>query len=132
MLGDMSESRRRRILVVDDDPDTLLVIGETLSARGFELLEARDGQVALAVAEAAPGPIDLLVTDLVMPYVGGFGLAKRLRETRPDLRVLYVTGYGPGSSARAGEPNGDFLQKPFTLEELCERVDRALLRGVAA
>jgi two-component system, cell cycle sensor histidine kinase and response regulator CckA len=97
-------------------------------AHGFTVLEATDGQAALALAEGHPGEIHLLLTDVVMPKLGGAELARRLRETRPGIRVLFMTGYSTEAVATHGvlAPDSSLLQKPFTVEELMSRVREAL------
>lgn len=99
-----------------------------LLAHGFAVLEAADGQEALDLAARHRGPIDLLLTDVVMPMVGGAELARRLREARPGLRVLFMTGYSSEAVATHGvlAPDSSLLQKPFTAEELMRRVRDAL------
>jgi CheY-like chemotaxis protein len=100
-----------------------------LARRGYTVLEAGDGLEALGVAQRHAGAVDLLLTDVRMPGMDGRELARRLRLTRPETRVLLMTGYmdpdGPGPTP---EPAGAAtLHKPFTLEALAERV-----RGVLA
>ncbi len=98
-----------------------------LASQGFEILEAADGASALQIAEADRGQIDLLVTDVVMPSLRGPALAAQLRLSRPELLVLYMSGYGPSSLGEGGATERDvFLQKPFTPTTLRESVQRAL------
>ena len=99
-----------------------------LVAHGFTVLEAVDGEEALAVAAAHPGRIDLLLTDVVMPGIGGAELARRLREDRPEVRILFMTGYSVEAVASHGvlAPGSTLLQKPFTVDELVGRVREAL------
>ncbi len=94
------------------------------------MLEALDGHEALRICQEHPNPIHLLVTDMVMPRMSGWELAKRLASLRPDTRVLYVSGYTdeavvPQSVLEAG---GAFLRKPFTPDELARKV-RAVLEA---
>ncbi len=95
------------------------------------VLEADGGEDAIAVSAAFLGPIDLLLTDVRMPSLGGFELAARLRARRPGLRVLYVSGYtGEGLATR---PDGaPLLAKPFRTRELSEAVRHALAEPRAA
>ena len=99
-----------------------------LQRAGFTVLAAADGQAALELAARHAGPLDVLVTDVVMPRLGGPDLAVRLRAGHPDLRVLFISGYtdDAGDLREAAGPTGDFLQKPFGAEALVTRV-RALL-----
>ncbi len=115
------------ILLVDDDDETRLTVLEVLEAAGHTVLEARDGNEALMVIDWYDGPIDLVITDVVMPYVDGNELARRLQRLRHGTRVLYISGHFGQAPAEPG-PAGvsHVLYKPFTPEEL-ERTVRALL-----
>jgi hypothetical protein len=114
-----------RLLVVEDDPLVRMTIQACLAPLGYRLTMAVDGAEALGVE---PGSIDLLVTDVVMPGLSGGSLAGRLREARPELPVLFVSGYEAGLLFPGGLPAGrsTFLQKPFTTEALARAV-RSLL-----
>jgi PAS domain S-box-containing protein len=118
-----------RLLVAEDDPAVRTMIVRVLRGAGYEVLEAEDGEAASEVAARTPG-LDLLVTDLVMPRLGGIELARRLHETRPELRVLYLSGYAEnGALRRAGLRLGtSLLAKPFSPADLLERV-REMLDG---
>ncbi len=107
-------------LVVDDDAATRNLARLVLLTEGFDVLEAPGGAEALRVAAAHPGPIRLLVTDLHMPGMDGRELAQRFRALRPDLRVLTLSG-DPGA-----EVDGPFLAKPFSLNDLAQKVREAL------
>jgi len=80
------------------------------------------------MAAAAPGQIDLLVTDVMLPGASGRELAERIRETRPELKVLYISGYTDDDAVRTGAipPGSRFLQKPFTHDALVRHVREAL------
>jgi len=114
-----------RLLVVEDDPLVRMTIHACLAPLGYRLAVATDGAEALGMDMDG---IDLLVTDVVMPGLSGGSLAARLREARPDLPVLFVSGYEPGLLFPDGLPHGrsGFLQKPFTTEDLARAV-RSLL-----
>ena len=118
----------RTVLVAEDEPGVRRPVRRILAAHGFTVLEACDGEEALALAESHAGTIDLLLTDVVMPKLGGAQLARRLRMTRPGLRVLFMTGYSAEAVATDGvlAPDSSLLQKPFTAEELMRRVHEAL------
>jgi len=96
---------------------------------GYNVLEARYGMEALAVAGRYPGPIHVLVTDVIMPVMNGRELAKRLVVLRPGLKVLYVSGYVADVLARAAidEAEAAFLAKPFTPAALAARVKELLM-----
>ena len=99
-----------------------------LAERGYRVLSAGDGEDALAVWRDAGTAIDLLVTDVVMPRLGGRELYGRLSTAQPGLRVLYISGYTDDTIVRLGvrEEGVAFLQKPFTAESLARSVRQAL------
>jgi len=96
-----------------------------LSRSGFEVLAARDPAAALELAAGADH-LDLLVTDVVMPGSTGIELARRLRESRPELPVLLMSGYSEDVTDIAGPMARRFLAKPFTPEGLLRAVDEAM------
>jgi two-component system, cell cycle sensor histidine kinase and response regulator CckA len=112
------------ILLVEDEPALLAMARQALAGQGYTVLTAADGEHALEVAGGQRGAIDLLLTDVVMPRLGGRELARRLETLRPGMRVLYMSGYADGQLAHEGvlEAGLEVLQKPFT--------PRALLRSV--
>ena len=119
------------LLVAEDDAAVRATIARSLREAGYQVLEAADGETASELAAQAP-ELALLVTDLVMPRAGGVELSRRLREKRPGLRVLYLSGYAEnGALRRAGlERLSSLLPKPFSTAELLARV-RELLDGPA-
>ncbi len=116
------------LLVVEDDPALSQLIRELLEENGYRVLAASSPEEAMAVAGENRGALDLLVTDIVMPGMNGKALADRLRETRPRLRVLYMSGYTEDIVGQRGLLDGAslFLAKPFTEEALTQSVRRAL------
>ncbi len=116
------------ILLVEDEALVRQVAQEALVGLGYTVLSARSGIEALELTSGYPGPIHLLVTDLVMPQMSGREVARRIHELRPELRVLYVSGYGDNSALQPGLPDAgiSFLPKPFTPRTLGASV-RALL-----
>ncbi|MBA3259109.1 MAG: response regulator [Gemmatimonadales bacterium] len=111
------------ILVVEDEEGVRELVRKVLVDHGHTVLEARHGRDALLVAERYERPISLLVTDVVMPEMGGAELARRLTEKRPDLKVLYVSGYTSDEVVRRGIRNsGTFVQKPFSADDLMLRI----------
>lgn len=116
------------ILLADDEPPILKVARRILESAGYRVLTASDGAKALEVAAAHNGTIDLLLTDMVMPELGGRQVADKLRADRPGLRVLYLSGYTDTAAARQGlmEPGAAFLQKPFSSDSLVRRVREVL------
>jgi nitrogen-specific signal transduction histidine kinase len=116
------------ILLVEDELLVRDIAAKTLRGQGYTVLEAANGKEALAVAEGYPGILHLLVTDVVMPQMGGRELAENLHARRPDLRILYTSGYTDDiivhhAVLEEGQP---FLQKPFTPVALARKVREAL------
>jgi PAS domain S-box-containing protein len=116
------------VLVCDDDSAVRKLLIELLRLRAYRVLEAPDGRRAIEVAKAHRGRIDLLITDLVMPELGGVELARRLRVHLPDLRVLYVSGYTDDPGLLSGTPGERalFLAKPFMPADLVRAVHELL------
>jgi PAS domain S-box-containing protein len=125
-VGRPSRPGGETILVVEDDANVASVVSGILRGRGYAVLEACDGAAAIALLER-PGVegVDLLLTDVVMPRMSGAVLAARLRERRPELKVLCMSGY---ESDGAGRGSFEVLRKPFSPEELAERVRDVLDR----
>jgi len=119
---------RETILLVEDDDAVRAGVQKLLVASGHSLLAARTGEEALALAAAHPGRIDLLVTDTVLPGLTGPELAARLRATRPDTKVLHVSGYPEQAAAQlgAGADPVAFLAKPFSAEALLGKLRQLL------
>ena len=120
------------ILLAEDQEPVRRTLSRSLAHVGFTVFEAVDGVTALATAATLPH-IDLLLTDLVMPKMGGRALAERLVELRPDLKVIYMTGYADDAEVAREIRDGSrgLLHKPFRVETLVTAV-RAMLQGTAA
>jgi signal transduction histidine kinase len=118
------------ILLVEDEAEVRAVVGEILRAYGYTVLEARDGREALGLAGGHRGAIHLVMTDIVMPEMGGLELVRRLTPERPDVKVLYVSGYSDDSITDYAALGGAFLEKPFTAPVLARKV-REVLRPAA-
>jgi PAS domain S-box-containing protein len=121
------------ILLVEDEPAVRLLVRQILEKTGYAVLEAPHAEGALELCRSHPGPIDLLVTDVVMPRMGGRELARLVEEVRPDARILFMSGYTETAVVQHGllAPGTAFIQKPFSTEELLGRV-RALVQRRAA
>ena len=116
------------ILLVEDEEMVRCLIREVLSQRGYVILEAAGADEALGRLADHPEPIDLMLTDVVMPGMPGNALAQRLAETRPEVRVLFISGYTESHLTQRGvlPPGERLLQKPFTSDELVEAVEAAM------
>ena len=114
------------VLVVDDDQSVRGLVRRILAEQGYTILEAEDGAAGFDLALAYAGSIDLLLTDVIMPKVSGITLATRLREARPGLAVLYMSGYLESTMLLAKDSKAVMLQKPFTSDRLVAAVRRAL------
>jgi two-component system cell cycle sensor histidine kinase/response regulator CckA len=114
------------ILLAEDDPSVRSTAARTLGVLGYTVLEAAHGAQALEVAAVHPGPIHLLVTDVIMPHLGGRTLAVELSQTRRELRVLFTSGYATDVLPNLGKADVAFLSKPYTPSELACRVREIL------
>ncbi len=114
------------VLIVEDEPAVRRLVSRTLERAGYAVLVADSAASAAALWSRIP--IDLLLTDVVMPGVNGPELARRFRQARPDARVVFMSGYAEGTlvDRAAREAEGVFLQKPFTPDELALRVRQVL------
>jgi CheY-like chemotaxis protein len=116
------------ILVAEDEDGVRSLTREVLEKYGYTVLEAANGEEALKVAEQHEGQLDLLLSDVVMPRMGGPELAQALLAKRPSVKVLYMSGYTDHPMVRRGVVNAGvaFLQKPFTPTVLVSRVREVL------
>ncbi|HEX7671981.1 MAG TPA: ATP-binding protein, partial [Polyangiaceae bacterium] len=116
------------ILVVEDEPQVLKLAKMGLERNGYTVLTAESPAAAITLCRDRPGPIHVLVTDVVMPLMNGRDLNARLREMRPDLRTVFMSGYTANVMADHGliEEGLFFLQKPFSLDALALKVREAL------
>ncbi len=116
------------VLLVEDEAAILSLGKAGLERQGYAVLTAQSPSEAIALVHRHTGPIDLLVTDVVMPGMNGRQLADHLVQLRPELRVLYVSGYPADAIAHRGvlDPGVQFLQKPFTARDLARKVQQAL------
>lgn len=122
------------ILVVDDEADVCELARDCLVAQGYRVLDARDGEEALRIAEGHAEPIHLLLTDVMMPRLNGVELAGRLTRQRADTKVLYMSGFavvGAQTEQLSGpglQPGDPILPKPFSSEALTRKVREVLDR----
>jgi signal transduction histidine kinase/CheY-like chemotaxis protein len=122
------------VLLAEDDQLVRLLTRRILEQAGYDVLVAGGGAEALELARRHEGPIDLLLTDVVMPEMGGRDLTRRLAEVRPGVPVLYMTGYSDDAIARHGvlDPGTALIQKPFTPAALARKVRQVLDRSPEA
>lgn len=114
------------ILLVDDEDAVRTFSARALSNKGYKVLEAANGAEALEILEDYDGPLELLVTDVIMPEVDGPELARQVLEARPTLPVIFVSGFTEERFKEEFGENAFFLPKPFTLQQLAEKVKDVL------
>ena len=120
-----------RILFVEDEDAVRVVAARLLRARGYEVIEAADGEEALALAEEHAGQIDLLISDVIMPGIDGPTLLKKARGFLGDAPVMFISGYAEAefSDLLEDEVGVTFLPKPLDIKTLAERVKQQLQGG---
>jgi nitrogen-specific signal transduction histidine kinase/CheY-like chemotaxis protein len=118
------------ILLVEDQPEVRAIARTILTRHGYAVIEAEGGPQALDLVRATLEPIHLLLTDVVMPVLGGQELAQQLLPLRPELKVLFASGYTDDALVQQGvlQPGAELIQKPFTRESLLQKV-RLVLDG---
>jgi CheY-like chemotaxis protein len=125
-LGERSLKGSETVLLVEDEEAVRGVGRRVLETYGYTVLLAGDGAEGLELAESYPDPIHVLMTDIMMPNMGGLELAERLSTLRPELKVLYTSGYNDRGSSALLVAGARFLQKPYGMEALA-RTLRELL-----
>ncbi len=114
---------KKTVLLVEDEPPVRQSVRRLLESQGYSVIEARDGFEALRVFERNAGSIDLVLSDVRMPGMGGYELVQQLRARTPDLRVLFMSGYAEKPMLSGGVGSGtSYLQKPFDVNTLMQRV----------
>ena len=122
--------RTYKLLVIDDSQEILAALDEYLKKKKFDVTTAADGLEGLKILKAAKGAFDLVITDLVMPYVSGVGVISILKKDFPHTPVVAITGYGEHPEALAVEANADVvMEKPFDLADLERSVNELLARA---
>ena len=121
----MEEQRKKTILVIEDDLDVLSMIIKHLKYLGYEVIAAADGMEGLKKLDS--GGYDLVITDIVMPYVSGVGVVTALKEKHPDIPIIAITGYGKEPEAAAMEKKADLvLAKPVKMSILKDFINQLL------
>lgn len=120
-----AKTQHATVLLVEDEAALREITREALVNAGYDVLEAPNGNEALALCQSHSGPIDLLITDMVMPKMRGEDLACRVRELHPEVRILFTSGYTATSIVESIE-NASFLQKPYRFRDLAERIRHIL------
>jgi two-component system, cell cycle sensor histidine kinase and response regulator CckA len=128
LVPPVSKSGSETVLIVEDEEGVRRLLRYILESRGYKVLEAADGEQALHVCLESDGGIQLVVTDMIMPRMGGRELAARLSEMVPDLKIVFMSGYTDDVLLRTGELRRgmSFLQKPLRPETLAAKVREAL------
>jgi DNA-binding response OmpR family regulator len=121
------QARLATILLVEDEREVRALVCHVLSTRGYRVLTASGPVEALSLARETSDTIDLLVTDVVMPDMSGLALAERILADRPDMKVLYMTGFSNEVVLAHGTPQpGSLIEKPFTPRQFAARVAEVL------
>ena len=126
LVDDLSGSET--VLIVEDDDGLRKFAQEVLLRHGYRVLDAENGEDALSVSQAHEGPIHLMITDVVMPRMGGRETTERLQPLYPQMKVIYMSGYTDNAIVQHGvlAPGLNFLEKPFTPESLARKVREML------
>ena len=121
--------RPYKLLVIDDSQEILVALDKYLKKKKFDVVTATDGLEGIKLLKAEQGGFDLVITDLVMPYVSGVGVISILKKEFPGTPVVAITGWGEHPEALAIEANADLvLEKPFDLEELEQSITTLLVK----
>ena len=116
------------VMLVEDEDPVRIFGARALRNKGYTVLEARSGEAALELMGSTAEPIDLLITDVVMPKMDGPGLVREVRETHPDMKVIFISGYTEDSFRQHLDSgtNIHFLPKPFSLKQLATKVKEVI------
>ena len=119
--------KKYKLLIIDDDKDILAVLTEFLRKKKYAVVTAPDGLEAMKLFESEDKDFDLIITDLVMPYITGVGVISIVKQKRPEIPIIAITGWGEHPEALATESQADLvLKKPFELSELDNLISNLL------
>lgn len=123
-----ANARKRRILVAEDEELILKVFEAILAKAGFEVVGAENGNKAMQLFDAEPDSFDLVITDLALPGMPGQALAAHVRNSRPEMRIIFSTGNITEAPKKALDEfkGAMFLPKPFAFDELVQMVNKSL------
>jgi two-component system cell cycle sensor histidine kinase/response regulator CckA len=127
-MTSVEDPASRTILLVDDEQSVRAIVLKILRRARYNVLEAENGEAALRIADTHPGKIDLVITDMFMPGLRGPEVVERLAPKRPGLRVLFMSGYADRDARTGVPPGANFLNKPFSGQQLTAAVE-AVLKG---
>ncbi|MDQ3002597.1 MAG: PAS domain S-box protein [Fibrobacterota bacterium] len=124
-VSPIAVKRTETILLVEDETSVRNLVSQLLQRSGYRILEAKDGEEGLAVYSAEPDRIDLVITDVIMPKLGGVGMAREIIARKPEAIFVFMSGYSEESLSDSGIPESRFafLHKPFTAANLMEKID---------
>jgi two-component system cell cycle sensor histidine kinase/response regulator CckA len=122
------EKTIQTILVVDDEKGVRDLVRLMLEQEGYEVLDAEDGRTALRIVSRLDIKIDLLITDILMPFMNGWELANRILSIRPGIKVMYISAYSAEilSHHNLCPEKADYIRKPFRKDVLTEKISRML------
>lgn len=124
-------TRTETVLIAEDEDSVRDLASEFARSAGYQVLAARDGLEALAMAQSATRPVHILLTDVVIPHIRGPQLAASLRERMPHVKIVFMSGYLESQKEEGVLPSDQFLQKPFTRDALIQKLEDALANSVA-
>jgi PAS domain S-box-containing protein len=125
--GKRQSQRKESILLVEDETAVRSLVSEILVRHGFRILEAKDGEEGVEIFASEGDRIDLILSDVLMPKMGGLAMARRIHGMRPDVPIVFMSGYSENAaSALDGDRQSIFLQKPFSVSNLISILDEAL------
>lgn len=127
--GPQTPSRATTVLVVDDEPSVLALVRTMLWRAGYTVLEASGGEEALGIIAGREGPVQLMVTDILMPDMNGYELAEKVKALQPEVKIVYMSGYRDKvlleSTGRSLE-DAPLIRKPFTQYNLIAKIGEVL------